>query len=71
MTPLTVNDYCEGPLPDDKGRLKQWWVFGPSYAGMTLYVKLCLNRRGHVECLSFHRALHPLAYPLRRGGDAS
>lgn len=66
---LTVNDYCDGPLADDKGRAKQWWVFGPRYAGATLYVKVSLNRAGTVECLSFHRALQPMSYPLRRRGD--
>lgn len=68
---LTVDDYCEGPLADDKGRAKEWWVFGPRYSGETLYVKISLNRRGMVECLSFHRALHSMTYPLRRGREAT
>jgi len=65
---MTVDDYCDGPLPDDKGRPKEWWVFGPVYAGETLYVKMCLNRFGTVECLSFHLAQTPMTYPLRGGG---
>ena len=64
---LTVNDYCEGPMADDKGRQKQWWVFGPVYAGIALYVKVCVNRHGWVECLSFHRAEYPMNYPFREG----
>lgn len=66
---LTVDDYCEGPLADDKGRPKQWWVFGPVYAGVTLYVKVCVNHQGWAECLSFHRAEYPMTYPLRKGGQ--
>ncbi|WP_324718135.1 type II toxin-antitoxin system MqsR family toxin [Carboxydochorda subterranea] len=61
---LSVSDYCQGPLDDERGRAKQWWVFGPRYEGMVLYVKVCVNRNGCVECLSFHRAAHPLPYPL-------
>src|SRR5690606_32674169 len=28
---ITKEDYCAGPLPDDKGRPFQWWVFGSRY----------------------------------------
>ena len=66
---LSLSDYCEGPLDDDKRRAKQWWVFGPQYEGVLLYIKVCVNREGYVECLSFHRAAYPLAYPLRGRED--
>lgn len=69
---LSVSDYHEGPLDDDRGRPKQWWVFGPSYEGVVWYIKVCITQKGCVQCLSFHRAAHPLTYPLRpapREGD--
>lgn len=65
---LSVDDYCQGPLADDKGQPKEWWVFGPVYQGTPLYVKLCINSRRYVECLSFHGAEDPMEYPLRKGG---
>lgn len=30
---LEVSDYWDGPLADDKGRPKTWWIFGPDYEG--------------------------------------
>ena len=64
---VQASDYCEGPLDDDKGQNKSWWVFGPEHEGETLYVKVCLVRKNgsQVECLSFHKAERPLIYPFR------
>lgn len=64
---LRPETYCEGPMPDDQGRAKEWWVFGPIHEGKLLYIKVGIQR-GRVECLSFHKAQYPLIYPLRRGG---
>lgn len=72
---LKVSDYWDGPLQDDKGREKTWWVFGPQYEGETLYVKVCIvtNASGKqvVECLSLHKATsiqaYPFSEPIERG----
>lgn len=61
---LTVEDYCEGPLPDDKGRPLEWWVFGPVVSGCCLYVKVSLHK-GRVICKSFHLPQWEMKYPLR------
>lgn len=57
---ITKQDYCDGPLQDDKGRPFQRWVFGPKYKGETLHVKLTLNRQGWLLCMSRY------AIPSRR-----
>lgn len=67
---LSPEDYCQGPLDDDRGRPLEWWVFGPMYLGQTLYVKLCINQKNWILCLSFHRNEHPLSYPLKEGRQA-
>ncbi|MGB9867362.1 MAG: type II TA system antitoxin MqsA family protein [Bacillota bacterium] len=30
-------------MPDDKGRQLKWWVFGPSFCGIRLYIKLTIT----------------------------
>lgn len=62
---ITKEDYCAGPLLDDKGRPFQWWVFGPRYGQQTLYVKVALSQRGWLVCMSFHRNEYPLRYPFK------
>ena len=65
---ITVSDYCDGPVNDDKGRNKQWWVFGPEHGGKVLYIKVCLtslkNGSTQVECVSFHEAERAMHYPF-------
>lgn len=61
---LTVGSYWEGPLEDHRGGPNEWWVFGPVYDGVLLYVKVAIvNDR--VLCLSFHRAERTQDYPHR------
>jgi hypothetical protein len=61
---LRLEQYCQGPLSDDKGRDMQWWVFGASLSGRAMYLKIALHK-GRVVCLSCHPAARPLAFPLR------
>ena len=70
---LTPDNYSSGPHPDDTDRTKDVWVFGYEHDGVEVYIKLRLAPasgahwpRGAVW--SFHRAQHPMRYPLRRGG---
>ncbi len=62
----TVWDYVGGPLADDKGQPKEWWVFGPAHSGKDLYVKISLNGAGYCEVLSMHLKERKLTHPLRR-----
>lgn len=67
---LTVDDYCEGPEPDDSG-VGQIWVFGPVHEGQPLYIKLKLMIDGPIsrlKSISFHEQRWQLSYPLRKGG---
>ena len=64
---LRTDDYCEGPLDDDKGRPIRWWVFGPSVLECCIYVKIALHGK-KVICRSFHKPQWPMTYPLRRNG---
>jgi len=66
---ISRKDYCDGPLPGDKGRPLEWWVFGPQYLGQTLYVKVAINRLGWLVCMSFHRNQFPLRYPFREASE--
>ena len=61
---LSESDYYEGPLNDDKGRLIQWWVFGPVVLDCCVYTKVALHS-GKVICRSFHKARWPMKYPLK------
>jgi len=70
---LTPEHYCRGPEPDDAQPDRDIWVFGCVHDGTEVYIKLRLNPtpgnqwpRGTVW--SFHKAEHPMRYPLRGGG---
>ena len=66
---LTVEDYSLGPLPDEKGRPHDLWVFGTYLEQYETYVKLVafVSREGvEVVCVSFHDAERPLFYPYRK-----
>lgn len=62
---LSVSDYSEGPLNDDRDRPLEWWVFGPSFCGTVLYIKIAIYSARCI-CMSFHEAEHNLTYPFKR-----
>ena len=69
MRGLEVEDYCEGPLSDDKGRPHDLWVFGAYVAQFETYIKFAIYViQGTVKsiCVSFHEAERPLSYPYRK-----
>jgi hypothetical protein len=70
---LTPDRYSSGPHPDDLDAAKDVWIFGYDLEGVEVYIKLRLNAaaRGQMPqgaVWSFHKADHPLPYPLRQGG---
>lgn len=70
---LRVGNYSQGPLPDDKGRAHDVWVFGKYIARYQVYIKLvAFVEGGEVRCLcvSFHEAERPLTFPYGLEGDA-
>ena len=70
---LTPEDYVAGPMPDDTDGTKEVWVFGAAVDDTEVYIKLRAvedkrhKGRWHAVVWSFHRAEHPMRYPLRGG----
>lgn len=65
---LSYRDYVQGPLPDDKGRPSDLWVFGCFIERIETYVKLVVMVRGglcRAICVSFHEAERAMLYPYR------
>ena len=70
---LRVGNYSQGPLPDDKGRAHDVWVFGKYIARYQVYIKLAAFVEGgevRFLCVSFHEAERPLTFPYGLEGDA-
>lgn len=66
---LTFRNYAQGPLPDDKGRPLDLWVFGSYIAALETYIKFGLYFKEQdlrCLCVSFHEAAYPLVYPYER-----
>lgn len=64
---LSVEDYYEGPLKDDK-KLGKLWVFGKEVKGQEVYIKIKVTdvSSGRIaKCISFHIPVHPMEYPFR------
>ncbi len=64
---LSVEDYYEGPLKDDK-KPGELWVFGKEVKGAEVYIKLKVADVSGVriaKCISFHIPVHPMKYPFR------
>jgi hypothetical protein len=64
---LKVEDYSQGPLPEEWLGGKEMWVFGKKIKGHEIYIKITLGPpSANVICISFHIAEHPIKYPLRQ-----
>ena len=64
---LSVENYCQGP-EEDRDRPGKVWVFGKSFEGKDVYIKLKIANVGKetiAKCLSFHLAEFPLCFPLK------
>ena len=64
---LDVDDFCRGPLPDDKGRPWDVWEFGRTIHGTEVYIKLAIKESEERTALiiSFHPAEFKLRYAFR------
>lgn len=65
---LSVSDFSEGPLKDDK-KAGSLWVFGKIVKGAEIYIKLKVANVSGVriaKCISFHIPVHPMEYPFQR-----
>jgi hypothetical protein len=63
---IVVEDYSDGPITDTLNKYGEMWVFGKDVKKQEVYIKISF---GHPNtstiCISFHRAEHPIRYPLR------
>lgn len=65
---LTVKNYSQGPLPDEKGRPHDLWVFGKTIEGSQVYIKFtAFFENGAVTaiCVSFHEAEREMDFPYK------
>ena len=63
---LSIEDFSEGPLPEDWHGSKEMWVFGKLINLKEVYIKICLGApNSNVICISFHIAEYPMKYPFR------
>lgn len=63
---LEVEDFSQGPLPEDWYGSKEMWVFGKEIKGREVYIKICLGPpNSNVICISFHLAEYPMKYPFK------
>jgi hypothetical protein len=63
---LSVEDYSEGPLPEEWHGNKEMWVFGKTVKDQEIYIKITLGAEGsNTICISFHTAEYPMRYPFK------
>lgn len=63
---LDCYDYSEGPIVDVLNNHGEMWVFGKDVRGNEVYIKITLSKpNAHTICISFHKAEHPMSYPLK------
>lgn len=65
---LTVENYFQGPLPDEKGRPHDLWVFGKEIENRLIYIKITVFFKGDLVsgiCVSFHEAECEMDFPYK------
>ncbi|MDR8389903.1 hypothetical protein NC796_02055 [Aliifodinibius sp. S!AR15-10] len=64
---LEVEDYSEGPKPDEFDWGSNLWVFGKIVKNEEVYIKITLGKESKpVICISFHIAEYEMNYPLKK-----
>jgi hypothetical protein len=59
-------DYCSGPYPDEKYPWKSVSIFGTTFRGIDLYIKLSVGKGANaVVCLSFHEPEWPMTFKFK------
>lgn len=62
---LTYKNYSQGPKPETQYGGKDIWVFGKIIKRTEIYIKLTISQNTqNVICISFHKAEHPMDFPL-------
>lgn len=65
---LTSNNYYAGPKNDTYDIAKpDYFEFGMIIKGIEVYIKISHGMPNkQIDCMSFHKAKHPIAYPLKK-----
>lgn len=67
---IEVEDYSEGPIRDQLNGFNEMWVFGKDVTGQEVYIKISMGAPNtNTICISFHKAEHPMHYPLKEKED--
>ncbi|MDE5881132.1 MAG: toxin, partial [Muribaculaceae bacterium] len=54
---IEIQDYSDGPIPDELNLGTEMWVFGKDVNGVEVYIKITMGGfNGRAICISFHRA---------------
>lgn len=62
---LKCQDYSSGPTNETQYGGTSMWVFGKTIKRTEIYIKLTISQHTqNVICISFHKAEHPMDYPL-------
>ena len=63
---LKVEDYSEGPIPDQNFVGCDLWVFGKQLKNKEIYIKISIGLPNKKTiCISFHTAEFPMEYPMK------
>lgn len=63
---IETEDYSEGLIIDELNLGSEMWVFGKDVKDIEVYIKITMGGfNGKSICISFHRAEHPMNYPLK------
>ncbi|MCP9766691.1 toxin [Lacihabitans sp. LS3-19] len=63
---LKVEDYSEGPIPDQNFVGNDLWVFGKTLKNKEVYIKISMGLPNKSTiCISFHIAEFPMKYPFK------
>jgi len=63
---IVADDYSEGPIVDTLNTYGEMWVFGKDVKKQEVYIKISLGHPNSATiCISFHKAEHPIKYPLK------
>jgi hypothetical protein len=63
---LAIENYFEGPKPEEMYGTKEMWVFGQVVKGKEIYIKITKGiPSSNTLCISFHIAEYKLNYPFK------
>lgn len=63
---LKVQDYSEGPIPDQNFVGSDLWVFGKTLKNKEVYIKISMGLQNKSTiCISFHISEFAMKYPFK------